>query len=68
MSNLEKKMTLLSKARLSSFKEKENEKHDEQISKLAGEATNVNFYLCKCLSQSEKLLKKLSAVETKSEI
>jgi hypothetical protein len=55
-------MTLLSKARLSSFKEKENEKHDEQISKLAGEATNVNFYLCKCLSQSEKLLKKLSAV------
>jgi hypothetical protein len=62
MSNLEKKMSLLSKARLSSFKEKENEKYDEQISKLAGEATNVDFYLCQCLSQSEKLLKKLSAV------
>lgn len=31
----------LSKARLSSLREKENEKYDESIAKLAGEATSV---------------------------
>lgn len=37
----EKKMLNLSKARLTSFKEREYEKYDENISKLASEATNV---------------------------
>lgn len=32
----------LAKQRLSSLREKENEKYDESISKLAGEATQVS--------------------------
>ncbi len=38
-------MLNLSKLRLTSFKEKEYEKYDENISKLASEATNVNHTL-----------------------
>lgn len=42
--DLEKKIGELAKMRLSSLREKENEKYDENISKLADEATKVILY------------------------
>lgn len=53
-------MTNLSKARLTSFKEKEYEKYDESISKLASEATNL-------LVDADKCMRKMSDVETRNE-
>lgn len=43
--DLEKKIAELAKMRLSSLREKENEKYDENISKLADEATKVSKVL-----------------------
>jgi uncharacterized protein YjiK len=39
--DLEKQITVQSKARLTSFKESENAKYDANIAKLASDATNV---------------------------
>lgn len=46
----------LTKARLSSLREKENEKYDKDISKLAGEATNL-------LLSAETHLREITAIE-----
>lgn len=53
-------MTSLSKARLTSFKEKEYEKYDENISKLASEATNL-------LVEADRCMRKMTDVEARNE-
>lgn len=58
---MQKKMGELAKQRLSSLREKENEKYDESISKLAGEATQSLF-------TSEKVLRQISTLQPKSSI